>query len=95
MICETLKKGIDCVFMSKNGCGYNGGSCFPVVEQCAGCDRVEEYPTGMFCGACADPRLKWKTGHCNFSTHIKRESAAPQKVLNALKASKRKAAGRL
>jgi len=95
MICETVKKGVDCLFMNKAGCGYNGGKCNFVVEQCAGCDRVEEYPTGSFCSACADPGLKWKNGHCNFSTHIKKESTAPQKVLNALKASKRKAAGRL
>jgi len=39
--------------------------------------------------------MKWKNGQCNFATHIVKESAAPKKVVNALKASKRKATGKM
>ena len=26
MICQTIKSGIECGFMTKKGCGFNGGS---------------------------------------------------------------------
>ena len=95
MICQTLKNGVECIFMKASGCGYNGGKCYTVVENCAGCDRIQEFETGVFCAAYAEPVLKWKKGKCNFATHIVKESNAPKKLLNALKASKRKAAGKI
>lgn len=30
------------------------------------CKRVD----GMFCNTCAYPNLKWKTGICNFASHL-------------------------
>lgn len=94
MICETTKKGTECGFMNKQGCTYAGGTCHPIVPECEGCDRVCEFPSGKYCSAYPNPALKWKTGNCNFATHIKRE-AKKEKVINALKASKRRAAGRM
>jgi hypothetical protein len=79
--------------MKKGGCGYNGGKCYTIVAECESCARIEEYDTGKFCSAYAEPITKWKNGSCNFATHIKKETATPKKALNALKASKRKAKG--
>lgn len=93
MICETTKKGEDCSFMSKQGCTYKDNTCQPIVEECDGCEKTKEFAAGKFCTAYPEPALKWKTGKCNFATHVKRE-AKKEKVINALKASKRKAAGR-
>jgi len=88
MICETMKAGTDCAFMTKAGCGYNGGSCHTVVEQCEGCQKVVELPAGKFCSSFPNPSVKWKTSACNFSTHAK-AAAAQQAKINPLKASKR------
>jgi hypothetical protein len=95
MVCQTLKEGVECIFMEKTGCGYNGGRCYTIIDKCEGCNRIEEFPTGRFCSAYAEPSKKWKNGICNFATHIKKESTSSKKVLNALKASKRKAMGRI
>ncbi|MDY7031256.1 MAG: PxxKW family cysteine-rich protein [Thermodesulfobacteriota bacterium] len=89
MICQTVKVGVDCVFMKKKGCSFNGGKCDPIVDSCEGCDRIEEYPSGRFCRSCGSPVSKWSKGKCNFATHIKRENGVKQNKLNPLKASKR------
>ena len=34
MHCESIKLGVDCTFMTKKGCSFNGGKCRPVVESC-------------------------------------------------------------
>jgi hypothetical protein len=94
MICQTNKKGDECFFMDKKGCAYNSGTCSAVVESCEGCEKIKEYPTGKFCKTYPLPELKWKNGSCNFATHVKREVRKDQ-VINALKASKRKAAGKM
>lgn len=95
MICQTLKNGVECVFMKSSGCGYNGGKCYSIIDKCEGCGRIQEFETGKFCSSYAEPSSKWKNGkNCNFATHIVKESTAPKKVVNALKASKRKAAGK-
>lgn len=94
MICQTTKQGIECFFMSKTGCTYNGGTCYQVVEQCAGCEKIKEFPSGKFCVAYPQPELKWRNGPCNFATHVQRETAQ-EKIVNALKASKRKAKGKM
>ncbi|MFW6334313.1 MAG: PxxKW family cysteine-rich protein, partial [Desulfosalsimonas sp.] len=49
MICQTTRKGQECAFMTPQGCSYNGGSCYQVVESCNGCGRVVSYETGWFC----------------------------------------------
>ena len=32
MVCQTIKTGLECSFMSKSGCGYIGGSCQKIVS---------------------------------------------------------------
>jgi hypothetical protein len=40
MQCDTVKSGVECNFMSKNGCGFLGGACRPIDPKCEGCDRT-------------------------------------------------------
>ena len=93
MICETVKKGMDCLFMTKKGCDYNGGTCHSIVENCQGCGHIKEYPTGQYCMSYPEPAAKWRHGRCNFATHIQDDGPKEVKKVNALKASKRKASG--
>ncbi len=95
MICQTVKPGIECFFMTKQGCNYNGGTCYPIIENCNGCNRTVEYPSGIYCASYPHPEQKWSLGTCNFATHIKEETSKEEKRVNALKASKRKAAGKM
>ncbi len=88
MVCTTVKAGAECAFMTKAGCGYNGGSCHPIVEQCEGCQRAIEVSSGKYCSSYPNPAIKWKTSACNFATHMKVETKNEQKI-NPLKASKR------
>ncbi|GAB6144160.1 PxxKW family cysteine-rich protein [Desulfocicer niacini] len=90
MICDTVRKGDECVFMAANGCKYIGGACKPVIEQCEGCQRVSEYETGKFCTAAPDPALKWKLGNCNMATHVKTVVETKKQKINPIKASKRR-----
>ncbi len=90
MLCETIKEGVDCYFMKKGGCQFNGGACRQIIDVCIGCNRIQEYPTGKYCNSFPDPSVKWKSGNCNMATHIKVEAKAEQKI-NPLKASKRAA----
>jgi hypothetical protein len=89
MVCATVKGGAECAFMTKAGCGYNGGSCHSIVEQCVGCDRIVDLETGQYCKTYPNPSVKWKTGHCNFATHVKAAAQSHQDKINPLKASKR------
>jgi Family of unknown function (DUF6811) len=90
MLCATVKAGTDCAFMTKAGCGYNGGSCHQIVDECNGCNRVLDLASGKYCTSYPKPALKWKTGHCNFATHAKLETQSQQQAkVNPLKASKR------
>lgn len=91
MLCTTVKEGFDCVFMSKKGCGFNGGRCYPIVESCEGCQKVQEFPSGKYCISFPDPSAKWRFGRCSMATHLKNESKAQTAKINPLKASKRKA----
>ena len=93
MICETTKKGTECFFMSKNGCTYNGGTCLEVVEKCEGCEKIVENKGKQYFLLAPQHELKWHAGDCNLATHVTREVKKEQ-VINALKASKRKAAGK-
>ncbi|MGM0453717.1 MAG: PxxKW family cysteine-rich protein [Thermodesulfobacteriota bacterium] len=89
MICETTRKGMECAFMSKNGCTFNGGTCYEIVEPCNGCNRAAQFETGWFCTAAPDPSVKWKNGKCNLATHVKEEAAQTKGKVNPIKASKR------
>jgi len=95
MVCQTVKEGTECFFMTKKGCNFNGGTCHTIVENCEGCDRIIECSTGKYCSSYPQPERKWQNGRCNFATHIERETQKEGKKLNALKASKRKASGKI
>jgi len=90
MICATVRKGDDCVFMSAKGCKYNTGECKPIVEKCEGCQRAAEYEAGKFCLSAPDPDLKWKSGNCNLATHVKTVVETKKQKINPIKASKRR-----
>jgi len=90
MICTSIRKGEECVFMTAQGCGYNGGECKPVVEACQGCQRAVEYEAGVYCTAAPDPALKWKNGNCNLATHVKTSIETKKQKINPIKASKRR-----
>ncbi len=96
MHCVSVKPGVDCVFMNKKGCSFNGGKCRTIVESCEGCDRILSWEEKTYCGSFPDPGAKWRLGHCNLATHVKKESKENGNgaKLNPLKASKRQAAGR-
>jgi hypothetical protein len=83
MVCATVKEGIDCFFMSKQGCQFNGGNCHPVIEQCEGC--------GKYCLSFPDPTIKWRVGTCSMATHLQATKVKGNGKLNPLKASKRRA----
>jgi len=89
MVCTTVRNGFECPFMTAKGCSYNGGICHEIVEQCNGCNRSTEYASRWYCSACPDPSLKWKTGDCNFASHITKAAATSKAKINPLKASKR------
>jgi len=89
MVCQSVKVGTECIFMKKNGCSYNGGRCYPIVESCKGCNRVVTYEVGSYCKTYCEPSIKWAKGSCNFATHVKKEIKEDNFKLNPLKASKR------
>ena len=95
MHCVTVKAGSDCAFMTKSGCGYNGGSCHQVIDQCVGCQKVMDLPAGKYCASFPNPSMKWRSSNCNFATHVKVETQSQQQAkINPLKASKRSTKGK-
>ena len=91
MECLSVKEGLDCFFMSKKGCQFNGGVCKSVVEQCEGCQKIQDYPAGKYCISFPDPPAKWHNRNCNMATHIEGKSNKSKGKINPLKASKRQA----
>jgi hypothetical protein len=91
MVCETMKQGVECLFMKKTGCSYNGAKCYTIVESCDGCTRILEFETGKFCANFPYPAQKWQKGACSMSTHVKKAPKAEGQKINPLKASKRNA----
>lgn len=89
MVCKSVKEEYDCFFMNKKGCDFNGGSCHQIVEQCEGCQKVKEFPAGIFCLSFPDPTTRWRTGTCSMATHITASNGKGNEKLNPLKASKR------
>ncbi|MGC8718616.1 MAG: PxxKW family cysteine-rich protein [Thermodesulforhabdaceae bacterium] len=95
MICQTVRAGSECAFMTPNGCGYNGGTCHPIVEKCEGCQKIITLATGKYCSVFPNPSIKWRNTICNMATHVKIEtSSQQQEKINPLKASKRSAKGK-
>ena len=89
MVCASVRQESECMFMSKRGCQFNGGSCQPIFDQCDGCQRIIEIPTGKYCMSFPDPSVKWKTGVCNMATHVQINNKTENNKVNPLKASKR------
>jgi hypothetical protein len=89
MVCQTIKTGTECAFMTKKGCGFNGGSCHTITERCGGCNKVIDCQTGQYCKVYPEPTSKWFSGNCPTATHIKREITETVQKINPLKASKR------
>jgi hypothetical protein len=75
--------------MSKKGCQFNGGTCHPVIEQCDGCQKTQEFSNGKYCLVFPDPAIKWRAGTCNMATHQKAANGKGNGKINPLKASKR------
>ena len=90
MVCQTVKKGIECFFMTQKGCQFNGGSCHPIIERCEGCQRIQDLSSGRYCLVFPDPSAKWRLGQCNMATHLSKDNNRKKnKKINPLKASKR------
>lgn len=96
MRCETVKPGLECTFMTKKGCSFNGGRCHQIVENCEGCERILTFEDNRYCASFPDPAVKWRRGACNLATHVKVQKPAATETakINPLKASKRSAARR-
>lgn len=77
---------------TEQGVEFKGVLMQPIVEKCAGCERIRLFEEAEFCGSYSEPASKWTSGRCNFSTHIKEAGKAAK--VNPLKASKRAAKGR-
>ena len=91
MQCQTLKPGVECLFMKKIGCSYSGGKCSTIVESCEGCVKIVEFETGKYCSNFPNPAQKWQKGTCPMSSHVKKTTQATEQKINPLKASKRAA----
>ena len=89
MICETIRKGMECAFMTKKGCSYKEGLCHETVEQCNGCNRTVEFASRWYCTAFPEPSMKWKNGNCAMASHVASTVSENKVKLNPLKASKR------
>ncbi len=48
MICQTIRKGSECAFMTAKGCGYNGGLCHEIITSCQGCGRATQLDSGWY-----------------------------------------------
>lgn len=89
MLCQTVKTGFECAFMSKKGCGFFNGSCQKIIDKCEGCGKIMEYESGKYCKVYPDPSSKWQNGKCPTATHVKLEIQETTQKINPLKASKR------
>jgi len=89
MVCVTIREGYECAFMTAKGCGYKGGNCNEIVDQCDGCNRSIELSSGWYCSAYPEPAAKWKNSSCNFATHVTTDDKVAKVKINPLKASKR------
>ena len=88
MLCQTIKAGTECGFMTKKGCSYEGGACHAILESCVGCNKIAEFESGQYCKLYPEPAVKWIKGKCPSASHIKLEIKEVQQI-NPLKASKR------
>ena len=94
MHCDTVRKGVNCSFMTKKGCNFNEGRCLTIIDKCQGCNRTSSFEDGVYCLVAANPASKWNKGDCNFATHLERKQVEEAQKINPLKASKRAAAAK-
>jgi prophage tail gpP-like protein len=91
MKCNTIKLNKECAFMKKNGCSFEGGQCWPVLDKCGGCDNIMIFGDVKYCKSYPNPNQIWIM-LCPRATHVVaarlKAIKAPQKI-NPLKASKR------
>jgi hypothetical protein len=67
-ICDIPKKF--CNLRAKDGACELKRPCLPIVEQCEGCERIEN----GYCKAYTSPVVKWLHGvNCPMATHIETE----------------------
>jgi hypothetical protein len=65
----TISKEI-CSFRNKNGYCTLGITCQKIVEQCEGCNKVEN----GYCRAYINPENKWKYGReCPLASHLEKK----------------------
>lgn len=89
MVCQTVRLNQECTFMTKNGCGFFGGSCQPIIDKCENCGKIIEHESKKYCSVYPNPASKWLNGKCPMATHIKLELNENSQKINPLKASKR------
>ena len=89
MICQTVRAGMNCSFMSPKGCNYIDGSCKAIIEECGGCNKITEVTSGKYCTIYPEPQARWAYGICPTASHVKKEVVEVVQKLNPLKASKR------
>ena len=95
--CNTMRKGVPCLFMKKDGCSFNNQQCSPIVEKCEGCEHIvvesinSDGQSIRLCETYKDPSSRWAyLKECPMATHIKKEEETGKgKKINPLKASKR------
>jgi hypothetical protein len=75
-----------------SGLKVNGLVIEPIIDKCEGCERIREIRGVQYCSSYPKPAAKWRTGACNFATHVKATVDKEGKTkVNPLKASKRAA----
>lgn len=89
MICSTIREGLFCPLMKKNGCVFGNGKCVEINEKCVGCNSIVGFNEKSYCIAYPDPEAKWRNGNCNFASHVSTTAIVEKIKLNPIKASKR------
>jgi len=65
--CEIPKK---CLMRNEDGTCKLGIICLPIVEQCKGCDRIEN----GYCKVYTSPKVKWASNRiCPMASHVEIE----------------------
>jgi len=92
--CATVRPNEECVHMRKDGCSFEGGTCYPISEKCVGeekgCEKIYEVGMTHHCRAYANPEIKWLSGNCPLASHLVKEKEEKGKFVNPIKYSKRK-----
>ena len=91
MQCQTQKPGVECLFMKKAGCSYNGGKCHHHRRELRRMHQDARVPAGKYCSSFPYPAQKWQNASCSMATHVKKAQKAEEQKINPLKASKRAA----